>query len=251
MGEIRYGPAGLPEAPTFEEAFAALAAEGYRACEIGFVSGFWLDYETAPLFGGGSGRRRRRALGARAARGLHGPCRPRQEVQDGARDARPHRGPREGLRRAADRLPSGLPARPRARAGDRRRRRPARRPARAARGEGPARPVRRRGDGPRPRPRHGRRRARDRGAVDFVRPGARLRPHARDERRRLPRGRRASPTPSPARTRCSSPARRSTSTSATSSTRTATRRSTCRTARGRCAPSRCARRSRASSGRRR
>src|SRR5258708_33984840 len=50
MGEIRYGPSGLPEAPTFEEAFAALGAEGYRACEIGFVSGFWLDYETAPLF---------------------------------------------------------------------------------------------------------------------------------------------------------------------------------------------------------
>jgi len=51
MGEIRYGPGGLPAASTFEEAFAALAAEGYRACEIGFVSGFWLDYETAPLFG--------------------------------------------------------------------------------------------------------------------------------------------------------------------------------------------------------
>lgn len=51
MGEIRYGPGGLPEAPTFEGAFAALGAEGYRACEIGFVSGFWLDYETAPLFG--------------------------------------------------------------------------------------------------------------------------------------------------------------------------------------------------------
>ena len=51
MGEIRYGPSGLPEAPTFEEAFAALAAEGYRACEIGFVSGFWFDYETAPVFG--------------------------------------------------------------------------------------------------------------------------------------------------------------------------------------------------------
>src|SRR6476469_8271940 len=50
MGEIRYGPGGLPEAPTFEEGLAALAAEGYRACEIGFVSGFWLDYETAPLF---------------------------------------------------------------------------------------------------------------------------------------------------------------------------------------------------------
>ncbi len=51
MGEIRYGPSGLPEAPTFEEAFAALTAEGYRACETGFVSGFWLDYETAPAFG--------------------------------------------------------------------------------------------------------------------------------------------------------------------------------------------------------
>ena len=51
MGEIRYGPGDLPDAPTFEAAFAALAAEGYRACEVGFVGGFWLDYETAPLFG--------------------------------------------------------------------------------------------------------------------------------------------------------------------------------------------------------
>src|SRR5437870_10431608 len=51
MGEIRYGPSGLPEAPTFEESFAALTADGYQACEIGFVSGFWLDYETAPLLG--------------------------------------------------------------------------------------------------------------------------------------------------------------------------------------------------------
>jgi deoxyribonuclease IV len=50
VGEIRYGPSGLPEAPTFQESFAALAADGYRACEIGFVSGFWLDYDTAPLF---------------------------------------------------------------------------------------------------------------------------------------------------------------------------------------------------------
>jgi deoxyribonuclease-4 len=51
VGDLRYGPSGLPEASGFEEAFAALAAAGYRACEIGFVSGFWLDYETAPLFG--------------------------------------------------------------------------------------------------------------------------------------------------------------------------------------------------------
>jgi deoxyribonuclease-4 len=51
MGEIRYGPSGLPDAPSFEEAFAALTRQGYRACEVGFVSGFWLDYETAPTFG--------------------------------------------------------------------------------------------------------------------------------------------------------------------------------------------------------
>ena len=50
MGEVRFGPSGLPEAATFEESFAALGADGYRACEIGFVGGFWLDYETAPAF---------------------------------------------------------------------------------------------------------------------------------------------------------------------------------------------------------
>ncbi len=50
MGEIRYGPGGLPEAPTIEEAFAALTAQGYRACELEFVAGFWLDYETAPRY---------------------------------------------------------------------------------------------------------------------------------------------------------------------------------------------------------
>src|SRR5918911_299005 len=50
MGEIRFGPSGLP-AGSFEEAAAALAAAGYRACEIGFAGGFWLDYETAPQLG--------------------------------------------------------------------------------------------------------------------------------------------------------------------------------------------------------
>jgi len=28
MGEIRFGPSGLPEAATFEESFAALTADG-------------------------------------------------------------------------------------------------------------------------------------------------------------------------------------------------------------------------------
>jgi len=51
MGEIRFGPAGLPEAGSFEEACAALAAVGYRACEFGFAGGFWLDYDTAPQLG--------------------------------------------------------------------------------------------------------------------------------------------------------------------------------------------------------
>jgi deoxyribonuclease-4 len=48
VGEIRIGPSGLPEAATFEEAADALAERGYRACEIGFVSGFWLEYDAAP-----------------------------------------------------------------------------------------------------------------------------------------------------------------------------------------------------------
>src|SRR5437763_12698801 len=48
MGDIRFGPSGLP-AGSFEEAAAELASSGYRAVEIGFAGGFWLDYETAPL----------------------------------------------------------------------------------------------------------------------------------------------------------------------------------------------------------
>jgi deoxyribonuclease IV len=51
VGEIRIGPSGLPEAESFEDAAERLAAAGYRACEIGFVSGFWLDYEAAPELG--------------------------------------------------------------------------------------------------------------------------------------------------------------------------------------------------------
>ena len=51
MGEIRVGPSGLPDGETFEASAAWLAGRGYRAVEIGFVSGFWLDYETAPELG--------------------------------------------------------------------------------------------------------------------------------------------------------------------------------------------------------
>jgi deoxyribonuclease-4 len=47
VGEIRFGPSGLPLG-AFEEAAEELAARGYRAVEIGFAGGFWLDYETAP-----------------------------------------------------------------------------------------------------------------------------------------------------------------------------------------------------------
>jgi deoxyribonuclease-4 len=48
LGEIRIGPAGLP-AGDFDAAAEALAEHGYRACEIGFAGGFWLDYESAPV----------------------------------------------------------------------------------------------------------------------------------------------------------------------------------------------------------
>ena len=51
MGEIRVGPSGLPETGSFEADAAWLSERGYRAVEIGFAGGFWLDYEAAPLLG--------------------------------------------------------------------------------------------------------------------------------------------------------------------------------------------------------
>jgi len=51
MGELRFGPADLPEAPTFSEAMADLRARGYRACEFGFLGKFWLDYDGAAELG--------------------------------------------------------------------------------------------------------------------------------------------------------------------------------------------------------
>jgi len=48
VGAIRIGPSGLPDLPSYEDMAAWLAAEGYGAVEIGFVSGFWLSYDDAP-----------------------------------------------------------------------------------------------------------------------------------------------------------------------------------------------------------
>jgi deoxyribonuclease-4 len=50
VGELRFGPSGLPVG-SFDEAAAALAGAGYRAVEIGFAGGFWLDYDAAPQLG--------------------------------------------------------------------------------------------------------------------------------------------------------------------------------------------------------
>jgi len=47
VGEIRIGPSGLP-ADDFDEAADLLVERGYRAVEIGFAGGFWLDYDAAP-----------------------------------------------------------------------------------------------------------------------------------------------------------------------------------------------------------
>src|SRR2546423_8826200 len=47
VGEIRFGPSGLPPAESFEDAMGWLRERGYDAVEVGFVNGFWLDYEGA------------------------------------------------------------------------------------------------------------------------------------------------------------------------------------------------------------
>jgi deoxyribonuclease IV len=51
VGDVRVGPSGLPDEASFEEAAAWLSGRGYRAVEIGFAGGFWLDYESAPVLG--------------------------------------------------------------------------------------------------------------------------------------------------------------------------------------------------------
>jgi deoxyribonuclease-4 len=51
VGDVRFGPSGLLVEGGFETAAEALTVSGYRTVEIGFVSGFWLDYDAAPLLG--------------------------------------------------------------------------------------------------------------------------------------------------------------------------------------------------------
>jgi len=51
MSEIKLGPSGMPSRESPEQAVGLLLASGYTACEIDFVSGFWMDYEWAGRLG--------------------------------------------------------------------------------------------------------------------------------------------------------------------------------------------------------
>lgn len=51
MGEIRVGPARIPSRDSPEAAVELLRERGYRACEIDFESGFWMDYPWAERLG--------------------------------------------------------------------------------------------------------------------------------------------------------------------------------------------------------
>ena len=48
---IRVGPARLPSRESPEEAIERLLSRGYRACEIDFETGFWMDYPFAERLG--------------------------------------------------------------------------------------------------------------------------------------------------------------------------------------------------------
>jgi deoxyribonuclease IV len=45
MGEIRYGPSGLPSRESPDAAIEILVARGYSACEVDFEGGFWMKDE--------------------------------------------------------------------------------------------------------------------------------------------------------------------------------------------------------------
>ena len=51
MGDIRVGPARVPSRESPETAVELLLERGYRACEIDFEGGFWMDYPWAMRLG--------------------------------------------------------------------------------------------------------------------------------------------------------------------------------------------------------
>lgn len=51
MGEIRFGPSGVPSRESPEVAVQQLVRGGYRACEIDFGGGFWMDWGFADRLG--------------------------------------------------------------------------------------------------------------------------------------------------------------------------------------------------------
>lgn len=51
MGRLRFGPSGLPRDLELEAALEAVASAGFDALEVGFVSGFTLDYPAAERLG--------------------------------------------------------------------------------------------------------------------------------------------------------------------------------------------------------
>ena len=51
MGQMRIGPARVPDRESPERAIDLLLERGYYACEIDFESGFWMDYPSAERLG--------------------------------------------------------------------------------------------------------------------------------------------------------------------------------------------------------
>jgi deoxyribonuclease IV len=51
VGAIRFGPAAVPSHESPDQAVALLLERGYRACEIDFEGGFWMDWAYAHRLG--------------------------------------------------------------------------------------------------------------------------------------------------------------------------------------------------------
>ena len=252
VGEIRFGPARVPSQESPEAAIAVLQERGYTRVRDRLRGSLLDGLRLRGALRRARARRGHRPLGARADRRLHGPRRARQEAQHGGRHARPLRRHREG--RAARRSSSSTPASCSAA-------RARRRSTRSCEQLGELRARLEKKDRAVPFGIEVMGRVRELGSADdvveisrrcgWVRPGARLRAHARDlgrrvhvrravrrgarEGRRRARAGRAVPHPL-----LGHPVREPQRDEAPAAT-----------ARARCAPSRCATRSRSSSGRRR